>query len=165
MTTVWTGKNLGQLGFVANMATILLILVGCHRDAAPLDVSILLQNPHVYDRKLVSVHGCYMNGIEVALLTSCTKPSTDQSIWIEPYANLEAKGKLIPGYHGTSTKPEVASPRERQFQNDLVKMPDSVLVEVVFRGEFQHSEEPSFGHAPGRRNQLILYRVLELATH
>ena len=135
--------------------------VACHQGSSPLEIDELLQNPSRYNGQLISVHGCYRNGVETTLLLSCTNPATDRSIWIEPYTAIEATEKAVPGYHARSTKTEYPSPHERELQTKLGEAPNLVTIEVVLRGEFQHSDSPLFGHTPGRRNRLILYRVLQ----
>ena len=89
------------------------------------------------------------------------RPHSRRVIWVVPSTIIGANEKLIPGYHARSTKTEQPSTHERELEAKLVQMTDGTLTEVVVRGEFQHSEIPVFGHTPGRRNQLILYRVLE----
>src|SRR5258707_4554706 len=127
--------------------TLLLLVAACaacHHGTPPLEVDELLQNPSHYSGKLVSVHGCYRNGLETTLLLSCTKPTSAESVWILPYGEVEAQEKLAPGYHARSTKTEYPSPRERELQAQLGEVMNLATTEAVLRGGFQHSATPLF---------------------
>lgn len=167
VTIVWATRPVRRPNLInyrttiAAFMTILTSAAGCHREPPPLEIAAIIEHPALYEGRVISVHGCYKNGFETSVLAVCTDPTATASIWVVPYTIIEANEKLIPGYHARSTKTEQPSTHEKELEAKLQQMTDGTLTEVVVRGEFQHSEIPIFGHTPGRRNQLILYRVLE----
>lgn len=145
-------------------ATSLTCTASCREFQREVEVPELIESPNRYNGKVVSVHGCYKNGVESVLLLSCINPRSNGPIWVEPYTIVEAGEKLNPKSHLRTTKTELPSANERDLQLQLAKTPNGKLVEVVLRGEFQHSDTSSFGHSPGQANRIILYRVLSAKT-
>jgi hypothetical protein len=137
------------------------LLASCGTKSSPLEVPSLLAKASHYNGQIVTLHGCYQNGLEKVVIRTCVDPKPGESIWIVPYSQIEYSEKSISGYRARSTKTDPPTPHEQDLSAELVAMPNGAVSEVVVRGEFQCSEGSPYGHTPGYKYQLILYRVLE----
>jgi len=154
------GQSFRRKAIIALAGVSMVCIASCRRGPTAIEIDALLQDGAGYSRQVITIHACEMNGPETTHLLSCTKPTLGEAIWVEPYTVVEAREKLFPGSQVRSSKTELPSASERRLQDELLQVSDAKLVEVVVRGEFQHANGPLYGHAPVRRNQLILYRVL-----
>jgi hypothetical protein len=132
----------------------------CGTRSRALEIPTLLAEASKYNGQIVTLHGCYQNGLEKQIIRACVNPKPSESIWVVPYTEVENSEKSIPGYRARSTKTDPPTLLEQDLYAKLAATPNGVLSEVVVRGEFQYSSAHVYGISPGYDYQLILYRVL-----
>jgi hypothetical protein len=159
---VRSSTTLTLVSFLLIVVAASAFLPGCGAKPRALEVPNLLANASHYSGQIVTLHGCYQNGIEKQIIRACSNPKPSESIWITPYSEIEYSENSLPGYHARSTKTDPPTHHEQDLYARLAAMPNGALSEVVVRGEFQYSETHPFGTSPGFNYQLILYRILSL---
>ena len=153
-------KRVAQNALFFSVVTSAALLASCHAKSSTLEVHGLLAGASHYNQHVVTFHGCYLNGLEKQIIRACVEPKPGELIWVVPYSEIEDSERAISGYRARSTKTDPPTPHERDLYAELGAMPDGAVSEVVVRGEFQYSEVSPYGHAPGYKYELILYRVL-----
>lgn len=135
--------------------------VGCSSNS---EVSLreIERAPATYKGRLVTVRACYHNGPESTLVQPCEGPRRDEVAWFVSRAQLENAAKAVPGFVTGPLKYERPSPDEEALDQQLSRLPNGVVVEVLLRAEFEASLEPLYGPAPGYYYQLVVHRVLKV---
>ncbi len=141
----------------------LVLCVACQRRDA-ISVRDAEQDPSGQRGRLISVHGCYHNGPESALLQPCAEPKREEVVWVISRTQLENTAKAIPGYAMGSAERESPSAQERTLADRLAGLSDGVFAEVVLRGELRSSPTFEFGPSPGYRHEFIVHRVLSVSS-
>ena len=144
---------------------LVMLLGGCReQNSDPLPVRTVLSQWRVYNRKVVTIRGCYQNGVEQTVIGECKSPRPEDFIWVVPYTQIENTEKVFAGYRGRSTATENPSAEERARYQTLRDSPNGKRSVVVVRGEIQCENQPQYGNGPGYKCELILYRVLSIST-
>lgn len=144
-------------------AALFALSVGC-RGTTSVTIRELERAPSNHTGRLVTVRGCYHNGVESTLLQPCSDPKPDEVVWVLSRHQLEDTAKAVPGYAVGALRPEHPSPREIRLAEQLSQLPNGAFAEVVMRGEFRASSRAEFGRSPGYRYEFVVHRVLSVST-
>jgi hypothetical protein len=151
---------------VAYFIAMSLILFWACNEISPIDAANLAMNASNYHGKLVTLQGCFVKKLEMAVIGPCLKPETDKLIWIEPYSKIEWLLQHNPNYGKNFIKRERGlSEKEKALAEQFANIPYNSPRHVVVQGEFRFLATPEFADNGNHRYELILHRVLSISSY
>lgn len=164
-------RNLSLLGFVACS----IMLLGCTGPrpeqrvpgAGPeiFAVEAILERAPDFNRKIVTLSGCFRQGFELQVIQSCSGAEADKvtdMVWVDD-GDLVAAREGLPNarkelWHARPT----LSSEQRALYQSLLRNQWSRPIRVIVSGEFQTSPEPMFGHMNSYVHRLVLFQVHQI---
>jgi hypothetical protein len=138
-------------------------LAGCNQNRV-FSVRDLTNIAPKYRGRVVTVQGCYRNGIETTVLQPCVNPKPNEIVPVQFRSLLENIRNYVPGYATGPSEYERPSAEERHLEAELSALPNGVQAEVVLRGEYTPvaTEHTPSGH---QEAEFVVHRVLRVAGH
>lgn len=143
--------------------TVVAAFVGCNRSRV-LSVRDLEHLHSTYRGRVLTVRGCYHNGVETTVLQPCVNAKPNEILPVLFRSQLEDIRKYVPGYAIGSTAYERPSAEELHLEAELSALPNGVQVEVLLRGECTWRQGRLEASEP-HETEFVVHRVLRVVAH
>ena len=151
--------NMKRLFYIA----ILIVVCNACITKSRHDIRELVKKASIYSGRIVVVDGCFIRDLDMIAIGPCSMPSDDEPVWFTTYTELEEQSKYVPGIlKGLQRRNETLSEKDKKLEEQLINMPQGMLMKVWLKGEFRFSATPKFGTGHKYRYELVVHRVLDI---
>lgn len=127
-----------------------------------LAVEAILERAPDFNKKVVTLSGCFRRGFELQVIQSCSvteEVEVTRMIWVDNGDHIVAREGLPNARRELWNPRPTLSGEQRALYRSLLGNEWSHPVRVVVSGEFQTSREPVFGHMNSYLHRLVLFQV------